>query len=72
MNKRIVINNKVLSGKPVVKGTRISVDFIMGLLGNGWSYEEILKEYPRLKRMDITAVLKYTSDIIHDERVISI
>ena len=72
MNKRIVINNKVLSGKPVVKGTRISVDFIMGLLGNGWSYEEILEEYPRLKRNDITAVLKYTSDIIHDERVISI
>jgi uncharacterized protein (DUF433 family) len=72
MNKRIVINKKVLAGKPVIKGTRISVDFIMRLLGNGWTYDEILKEYPRLKKTDITAVLKYSADIVHDERVIAI
>jgi uncharacterized protein (DUF433 family) len=55
---RIVIDPKVLAGKPVIKGTRLSVEFILSLLANGWSVEQVLDEYPQLKREDIIAVLR--------------
>jgi len=46
----IVIDEEICGGKPVIKGTRISVEFILELLSNGWTYEEILKNYPQLKK----------------------
>ena len=49
----IEINPKICRGKPVIKGTRISVEFILELLANGWSYDEILENYPQLKKEDI-------------------
>lgn len=52
---RIEINPKVLAGKPVIKGTRLSVQFIVGLLGQGVTMEEILQEYHRLTMEDILA-----------------
>lgn len=69
IKKRIVINYKILKGKPVIKGTRISVDFILELLGNGWSYDEILKNYPQLEKNDIIAAIKYSAEILKDEKV---
>ena len=48
--ERIVADPKVLVGKPVIKGTRLSVEFILGLLANDWAIERILDEYPQLKR----------------------
>jgi uncharacterized protein (DUF433 family) len=59
---RIMVDSKVLAGKPVIRGTRISVEFILDLLANGWTIEEILKNYPQLKREDVTATLKYTAE----------
>ena len=59
--ERITVDPKVLAGKPIIKGTRIAVEFILGLLANGWTTERILKEYPQLKKEDITAVLKYAT-----------
>ena len=58
MNDRIVINPAVLSGKPIVAGTRISVQFVVGLLAQGWSTDEVLKEYDHLTREDIVACLR--------------
>lgn len=58
---RIEINPKVLAGKPVVKGTRLSVQFIVGLLGQGITMEEILQEYYRLTKEDILACLVFAS-----------
>ncbi len=55
--KKIVINSKVLRGKPVIKGTRISVEFILELLSSGMTVKEILQEYPHLKKDEILACL---------------
>ena len=54
----IVIDEEICGGKPVIKGTRISVEFILELLSNGWSYDEILKNYPQLKKKDILEAIK--------------
>jgi uncharacterized protein (DUF433 family) len=67
--KRISVDSKVLGGKPVIKGTRISVEFILDLLSNGWSTEKILKNYPQLKKEDVTAALKYATEILTEEKV---
>ncbi len=61
--KRISVDPKVLAGNPVIKGTRISVEFILDLLANGWAREEILKNYPQLRKKDVTAALKYATEI---------
>ncbi len=67
--ERITVDPKVLAGKPVIKGTRISIEFILDLLSNGWTNEKILKNYPQLKKVDITAALKYTTEILTEEKV---
>ncbi|HHT9154424.1 MAG TPA: DUF433 domain-containing protein [Candidatus Tripitaka sp. YC43] len=66
--ERIIINPEILVGKPVIKGTRISVEFLLELLANGWSYEQILEKYPQLKKEDILAAIQYSLDILKDER----
>ena len=59
IEKRIVCNGKILSGKPVVNGTRLSVEFIVSLISQGWTEKEILENYPQLTKEDLTAVSKY-------------
>lgn len=68
-DSRIVADPKVLVGKPVVRGTRLSVEFVIGLLAEGWSRKEILDEYPSLTDDDITACLNYAREILSSERV---
>ena len=58
----IVSNPEVLVGKPVVKGTRISVELILGWLADGWTFEQILESYPHITRDDIQAALAYAAD----------
>jgi uncharacterized protein (DUF433 family) len=58
---RIVVDPAVLVGKPVVKGTRLAVEFIIDLLAQGWSETDILDSYPGLAREDIQACLAYAS-----------
>lgn len=67
--ERITIDNGVLTGKPVIKGTRISVEFVIDLLARGWSKEEILEEYDHLRMDDVQACLAYASDVLKSERV---
>ena len=67
--ERIVIDPGILVGKPVVKGTRLAVEFIVDLLAQGWSEAEILRNYPGLTREDIQACLSYASAILRTERV---
>jgi len=69
---RIVFEKDVVVGKPFVKGTRITVDFVLDLLANGWSYEEIGSNYPQLTEQDIMACLEYASSVIKDEKVLLI
>lgn len=66
---RIVVDPKVLVGKPVIKGTRIAVEFIVDLLGRGWTAEQILREYDHLSPEDIQACLAYASEVLKSERV---
>lgn len=65
---RIIINSKVMGGKPVVKGTRIPVQVIVGALAGGMSTEEICREY-RVTAKDIQAALKYAAEVLAEERV---
>ncbi len=67
---RIVINPRILAGKPIIKGTRIPVDLILRLLAQGMSFEEILKDYPHLTIDDIKAALEYASEVISAEEII--
>ena len=66
---RIIIDPEVLAGKPVIKGTRIAVEFILDLLANGWNYETILENYPQLRREDLIAALRYAAETLKAERV---
>jgi uncharacterized protein (DUF433 family) len=63
---RIISDKKVLLGKPVIKGTRISVEFILDRLANGWSENMILENYPHLEKEDIQAVFAYLNDCVKD------
>ena len=65
---RIVFDPAILAGKPVVKGTRLSVAFVLDLLAQGWSEQEVLAQYPNLSRDDIRACLAYAGDLVRDER----
>jgi uncharacterized protein (DUF433 family) len=65
-SKRIVIDQDVLAGKPVVRGTRLAVEFILELLAAGQSEAEILNEYPGLTTEDIMASLAYSSYLAHE------
>ena len=67
--ERIIIDPEVLTGKPIVKGTRLAVEFIVGLLAQGWSETDILQNYPGLTREDILACLSYAREVLQDERV---
>ena len=67
--ERIVVDAEVLTGKPIVKGTRLAVDFILELLSEGWTESEILSNYPGLTREDIQACLAYASHTLRAERV---
>jgi len=66
---RITVDPKILVGKPVVRGTRISVEFVVDLLARGWTTDQILNEYDHLTLEDIQACLAYASDVLKSERV---
>jgi uncharacterized protein (DUF433 family) len=67
--ERITIDPKILVGKPIIKGTRIAVEFVVDLLGRGWTFEQILREYDHLKREDLQACLAYASEVLRSEQV---
>lgn len=67
--ERITADPKVLVGKPVVRGTRLAVEFIVELLAQGWTEQQILESYPGLTRDDIAACLHYAVELLHSERV---
>lgn len=63
---RIVLDPRVMTGKPVIKGTRLTVEYILNLLAHGVTPEEILEEYPGLTREDIQACLLFATRALAD------
>lgn len=68
-HERIVVDPNVLVGKPVIKGSRLAVEFIVELLAQGWSEQDILRNYPGLTHEDVLACLAYASQRLHEEKV---
>jgi uncharacterized protein (DUF433 family) len=66
--ERIVCDEDILTGKPVIKGTRLAVEFIVGLLGHGWTEAEILENYPHIVQADIRACLAYASAVLRTQK----
>lgn len=69
--ERITSDPAVLVGKPVIRGTRISVELILGWLANGWTYEQILETYPHITQEDILAALAFAEEMMRDEQYIA-
>ena len=67
--ERIVMDPKVMVGKPVVRGTRVTVELVLTLLAQGLTAEKILKDYPHLTRDDVAAVLLYAAKVTGREEV---
>ena len=70
--QRIVIDPAVLVGKPVIKGTRISVELIIDLMARGYSKDQILEQYDHITSDDLQACLAYASETLRSERVYAI
>jgi uncharacterized protein (DUF433 family) len=66
---RIIIDPNILVGKPVIKGTRLAVEFVIDLLAQGWSEADIERNYPGVTQTDIQACLNYASAILRAEKV---
>ena len=64
--ERITLNPKVMAGKPVIRGTRLTVQYILNLLAHGATIDEILQEYKGLTKEDILACLLYASETLED------
>ena len=65
---RIALDPEVLAGKPVIRGTRLSVEFVIGLMADGWSEADILGNYPGVTHDDIIACLAYARDTLSVNR----
>jgi uncharacterized protein (DUF433 family) len=70
--KRITSKLSILGGKPVIKGTRIGVGLILNLVAHGMTTEEILEEYPHLKKSDVFAAIGYAEKVIDKEKIESL
>ncbi|MBS1258397.1 MAG: hypothetical protein MAG551_01456 [Candidatus Scalindua arabica] len=64
---RITANREILGGKPVIKGTRISVEFVLELLASGVAEDQILQDYSHLTKDDIHACLQYAAKALKNE-----
>ena len=69
---RIVANPGILGGKPIVEGTRLSVEHILGLLASGMSNQEIIADYPELSEESIRAVLAYAAQALQNDIIIEV
>lgn len=67
---RITVDPRVCSGKPTIRGTRIMVRNVLGMVAGGYTVDRILAAYPELTREDVSAALNYASQVIDEEKVI--
>jgi uncharacterized protein (DUF433 family) len=71
INDRIEVNPKVMMGKPVIRGTRLTVELVLRKISEGASEADLIQAYPRLTREDIQAAIRYAADTLaHEETII--
>lgn len=68
--ERIEVNPTICSGKPVIRGTRILVRNILGMVAGGYTVDRILESFPDLTREDVNAALEYAARVVDEEQVI--
>jgi uncharacterized protein (DUF433 family) len=66
-HKHIHSDPEIIGGKPVVRGTRLAVDFLLSLLAEGWTAQQVLDNYPQLTSDALRAVFAYASEALQDE-----
>ena len=71
MNGNIVIDPQICSGKPVIKGTRIMVRNILGMVSGGYNVDQILEAYPELNKAMVQDALEYAASVIDEEQIIA-
>jgi uncharacterized protein (DUF433 family) len=71
-SEHIVSDPRILGGKPTVRGTRLAVDFILNLLAEGWTQEQVLENYPSLTPETLRAVFAYAADALGDDPLVPI
>lgn len=71
LKERVTADPNIMLGKPIIKGTRITVELILRKLSEGISVEELLEAYPSLTREDVLAALSYSADVISEEAIIA-
>ena len=69
-SKRIISNPDIMLGKPIIKGTRITVELILRKISQGMEFNDLLDGYPQLQMVDILAALSYSADVISKEEMI--
>lgn len=69
---RIVTNAEILSGKPVIAGTRISVELILDCLASGWSVTEFIENYPHVSRENVLAALGFAAEVIRQKPFVKV
>ncbi len=72
VQERIVVDPQICGGKPCVRGTRIMVRNILGMLAGGYAMDQILRAYPELSREDVVAALDYASAVVDEEKVVAL
>jgi uncharacterized protein (DUF433 family) len=68
----ITVDPDILVGKPIIKGTRISVELILDRVADGWTTEDILSAYPHLTREDVLAALSFAAELFREEKFIAV
>jgi uncharacterized protein (DUF433 family) len=71
-SERIVSDPAILVGKPVIKGTRVSVELLLDRLTEGWTMDDILASYPHLTREDVLAALAFVAELYKEESFVAI
>ncbi len=69
MNDRIVIDPQICSGNPAIRGTRIMVKNILGMVAGGYTAERVVQAYPELTREDVSAALEYAAEMVAEEQI---
>ena len=70
--EHIVVNPDVLVGKPIIKGTRISIELLLDCFASGWSYDDILEAYPHLTREQVQAAVAFAAEVFKEVRPLAI